>query len=278
MALAARAACLRCRWCSLLRVAIIRLLSHVSGIQEASTGSLHTNGDAVLRSASGSIVREASFQSKVTPTAVRRTAAEDDDVFAAQLERQLRTEERMRTEKAHEPQFKIQDLIRNPDLAAAAWQEMAGANEPEEEEPKPSTAVALAAAPTGGIAGLLVPSPGKPSAHTTPRGRDRMGRGAVALMRDRGVLESMQADADAEFKINTDISRLLISRLKAGRMALENLSEFVLVCPSPPLLCPRTHLDNNPPLPHVTCAGPARTQQPRACRHCPTRRAPPPRS
>lgn len=139
----------------------------------------------------------------------------------------------MRTERAHEPQFKIQDLIRNPDLAAAAWQEMAGANEPEHEEPGPVTTVSVSA-PTGGLAGLLVPSPGKPSAHTTPRSHDhRIGRGAVALIRDRSVLDSMQADADAEFKINTDISRLLISRLQAGRMALENLAEFVSVRPSP---------------------------------------------
>lgn len=273
-----RAACPRFRWCPLLRVATIWLRSHVSDVQEASTESLHTNGDSVLRSVSGSIVREASFLSKVTPTALRRTSAEDDDVFAAQLERQLRTEERMRTEKAHEPQFKIQDLIRNPDLAAAAWQEMAGANEPEEEEPQPVTTVALAAPPAGGIAGLLVPSPGKPSAHTTPRGHDRIGRGAIALMRDRGVLESMQADAEAEFKINTDISKLLISRLKAGRMALENLSEFVLVRPSPPPARPRAR---RPALwqqltpPRATVASPVRTQQPRACRPCPTRRVPP---
>lgn len=184
-------------------------------------------------SAPGSAAREASFLSKVTPTALPRPSVGEHDAFAAQLERQLRTEERMRTERALEPQFKIQDLIRNPDLAAAAWQEMAGAHEPEHEEPRTVTTVATPVT-VGGFAGMLVPSPGKPSAHATPRTHDRVGRGAVALMRDRSVLESIEADADAEFKINTDISRLLISRLKAGRMALENLSEFVSVRSSPP--------------------------------------------
>eukprot|EP00892_Ulva_mutabilis_P000330 jgi/Ulvmu1/10298/UM060_0100.1 len=194
--------------------------------EEADSTPVHKNGDAVLASAPDSIDRELSFQTKVTPKALPRPSDGEHDAFAAQLERQLRTEERMRTERALEPQFKIQDLIRNPDLAAAAWQEMAGANEPEQEEPQPVTTLAMPAN-AGGIAGLLVPSPGKASAHTTPRAPDRIGKGAVSLMRDRSVLESIQADADAEFRINADISRLLISRLKAGRMALENLSEFV---------------------------------------------------
>lgn len=166
-----------------------------------------------------------------------RTTTPEEEMFHQQLEEQFRHAAETRQELAsHKSQtkFKIHDLLRNPELAAAAWQEMAGADDTDDDEHMTSAQA---------VAALSVPStPGKSTKGTDPatagtqtpgevekQTRSAIGKCAAELLRDRSTLDAIMADANAEYKINSDISRLLISRLKAGRQALEAQHTFVMV-------------------------------------------------
>lgn len=164
-----------------------------------------------------------------------RATTPEEEIFHQKLEEQFRHAAETRQELvSHKSQtkFKIHDLLRNPELAAAAWQEMAGADDDDDEHMTSAQACAA----------LSVPStPGQSKGGTevatgqnTPVKVDTSSRTAIGkcvgeLMRDRSTLDAIMADANAEYKINSDISRLLISRLKAGRQALEAQHAFIMV-------------------------------------------------
>jgi hypothetical protein len=172
------------------------------------------------------------------PTALNtnlHTTTPEEEMFHQQLEEQFRHAAETRQELASHKslaRFKIHDLLRNPELAAAAWQEMAGADDSDDEYMTSAQAVAA----------LSVPStPGKSQIGTEPATgtqtpvemqkaqRTNIGKCAAELMRDRSTLDAIMSDANAEYKINSDISSLLISRLKAGRQALEAQHAFIMV-------------------------------------------------
>ena len=173
------------------------------------------------------------------PTALRSTAGirattPEEEMFHQQLEEQFRHAAETRQELAsHKSQtkFKIHDLLRNPELAAAAWQEMAGADDDGEELTSAQAVAALSVPSTPGKSRVgTEPTPGTQTpVQEQSVSRAAIGKCSAELLRDRSTLDAIMADANAEYKINSDISRLLISRLKAGRQALEAQHTFIMV-------------------------------------------------
>ena len=89
------------------------------------------------------------------PTAALKTSLHtttpEEEMFHQQLEEQFRHAAETRQELAsHKSQtkFKIHDLLRNPELAAAAWQEMAGADNSDDEYMTSAQAVAALSVPS----------------------------------------------------------------------------------------------------------------------------------
>ena len=175
------------------------------------------------------------------PTALRaaagpqvRATTPEEEMFHQQLEEQFRHAAETRQELAsHKSQtkFKIHDLLRNPELAAAAWQEMAGADDDDEELTSAQAVAALSVPSTPAKSRVgTEPTPGTQTpVQEQSASRAGVGKCSAELLRDRSTLDAIMADAYAEYKINSDISRLLISRLKGGRQALEAQHTFVMV-------------------------------------------------